>query len=538
MKIHIQIGLIASLLQLSTSFAQQLNLPLNFRLHLSHEKQLSGGRSHSAFRPLNENFLAEEKLDIYHDSMKVYYTVYAKLYKEHLFEIKGDDYEIFIDPLFNFEMGLDVSDSSGRGTIHDEGGAFYTNTRGIQVGGTINKNFSFYTSFYENQSFFPDYLRLFNNDRGELFWTGTQYRRQLAIVPGQGRAKAFKGTGFDYAMASGYVAFAPMKNIQLQFGHGKHFIGNGYRSLLLSDNAFNYPYWQIRTSFLKNKINYNFTYAYMSNLIRLPENTALEASFIGKNVSFSYLSIKPFPGTEIGFFEGTVWSVFDTTTGIKPAPLLSHNPIIGVAITGGFETQDQDVVFGINIKQRINEHLTLYGQYMLDDPKTKKSGFQIGAQLFEPFDISNLMAYAEFNKVRSYSYSASSTYISYSHYNQELAHPYGAGFNEFIIGAHYLHTSRFWASYKLNLAKMPGTWNDPDNGKSVFSPYVAGETPNDDHSNLEFHSFRIGYRCNVKTNMDVFLGVNYRESNEFRNHYSTYIHIGFKTGLINRYYDF
>src|SRR5690606_10303155 len=96
---------------------------------------------------------------IYHDSMKVYTEFHAKLYKEHLFEIKGEDYSLFIDPLFNLEIGLDLSDTSGRGTIKDEGGTIHTNTRGFQVGGTINNNFSFYTSFYENQSYFPDYLR-------------------------------------------------------------------------------------------------------------------------------------------------------------------------------------------------------------------------------------------------------------------------------------------------------------------------------------------------------------------------------------------
>ena len=37
--------------------------------------------------------------------------------------------------------------------------------------------------------------------------------RQKKIVPGQGYARDFKVTGFDYAMASGYVSYRPNKII-------------------------------------------------------------------------------------------------------------------------------------------------------------------------------------------------------------------------------------------------------------------------------------------------------------------------------------
>src|SRR5690606_7153556 len=133
------------------------------------------------------------------------------------------------------------------------------------------------------------------------------------------------------------------------------------------------------------------------------------------------------------------------------------------------------------------------------------------ARWFDPIGIMNLTVTAEYNSVSAYTYSDPDPLINYSHYNQELAHPYGAGLNELVFTAYYLHTSRFWISYKLNLANMPGTWNDPNNGKNVFTAYNPAETPNNDQSKLEFHEFKIGYRCNVKTNMNVFLGVNYRD---------------------------
>ena len=52
-------------------------------------------------------------------------------------------------------------------------------------------------------------------------------------------------------MANGHVSYQTSKHFNFQFGHGKHFIGDGYRSMLLSDNSFNYPYLKITTDVWK-----------------------------------------------------------------------------------------------------------------------------------------------------------------------------------------------------------------------------------------------------------------------------------------------
>ena len=45
----------------------------------------------------------------------------------------------------------------------------------------------------------------------------------------------------------GRVTYDANKFFDLELGKGKHFFGDGYRSLLLSDNAVNYPYFTIST---------------------------------------------------------------------------------------------------------------------------------------------------------------------------------------------------------------------------------------------------------------------------------------------------
>ena len=128
------------------------------------------------------------------------------------------DIRISIDPQLNVESGTDhVSDSS-----------VLTNTRGFRVAGNIGKDFSFLSSFRENQSTFIPYLH--------------SYVNSTRVVPGQGLVKVFKVNAFDYAMAEGHISYSPSSHFNMIFGHGKNFIGDGYRSLLLSDNAFNYPY--------------------------------------------------------------------------------------------------------------------------------------------------------------------------------------------------------------------------------------------------------------------------------------------------------
>ena len=126
----------------------------------------------------------------------------------------------------------------------------YTNTRGYIIEGDLGQKISFFSSFRENQAVFPSYIH--------------EYVLSNKVVPGQGYAREFKDTGFDYAMASGYFGIKPAKNFVVQFGHGKHFIGDGYRSLLLSDNAFNYPFLRIQTSFWK--MQYTNLYVEMQDI--------------------------------------------------------------------------------------------------------------------------------------------------------------------------------------------------------------------------------------------------------------------------------
>jgi hypothetical protein len=150
--------------------------------------------------------------------------IMRKLFSEHLIEIEKEDFNVYIDFLPDFQIGRDVE--SKRTT--------WLNTRGFQLQGNIGRKFTFYTSAYENQSKFPAYLTTFINKNG--------------IIPGIVNDKFPARDTKDWAWASAVINYTPNKYFSFSFGQDKHFIGDGYRSMLLSDVSANYPFFKIVTT--------------------------------------------------------------------------------------------------------------------------------------------------------------------------------------------------------------------------------------------------------------------------------------------------
>ena len=224
--------------------------------------------------------------------------LWNKIFNEHLFILNKKAFQLIIDPLMNSEFGCDLNSSNST----------YVNTRGVQVSGAIGNKFSFYTNFHENQATFIEYIDNFIS--------------QTRVVPGQGLKRNFKTDGYDYAMASGYISYTPSKYFNFQFGHGKNFFGDGYRSLLLSDNSFNYPYLKITTSVWHFK--YVNLYAQFQD-IGLPHS--YELGFQKKYGTFHYLSWKATKRLNISFFEAIIWEASDST-GTRGFDINYLNPVI------------------------------------------------------------------------------------------------------------------------------------------------------------------------------------------------------------------
>ncbi len=130
-------------------------------------------------------------------------------------------------------------------------------------------------------------------------------------------------------MASAILHYQSGKNFSIRLGHGKQKVGNGYRSLLLSDNAFNYPYLQLTASFFKQKLQYSQTYALLMNLTdggtKVPPGT--ERIFQKKAASFQHLSWHTSKYLDIYLFQGMVWQATDTNN-VMHLDAYYVNPVI------------------------------------------------------------------------------------------------------------------------------------------------------------------------------------------------------------------
>ena len=146
--------------------------------------------------------------------------------------LKGEDYWFTLDPGVDLQVGKDFD-----GDIDT-----YNNTRLVYIQGGLGKKLSFFSVLYESQGRFADYYNKF----AESIKPGGG---NPAIIPGRGIAKPHNSDSYDYPVATGYVSYSPSKFFNFQLGHGKNFIGDGHRSLFLSDNASPNAYFKINTSF-------------------------------------------------------------------------------------------------------------------------------------------------------------------------------------------------------------------------------------------------------------------------------------------------
>ncbi len=132
---------------------------------------------------------------------------------------------------------------------------------------------SFSVSVYESQGRFAQYV----NEYAESL---KAFGPDPAIIPGRAIGKGFKDDAYDYPVAEAYLSYTPAKFINIQFGHGKNFIRDGYRSLLQSDVASPSPFLKLNTKFWKIKYTNNWMW-----LKDVRPEVAEEGAFLTKYIA-------------------------------------------------------------------------------------------------------------------------------------------------------------------------------------------------------------------------------------------------------------
>ncbi len=330
--------------------------------------------------------------------------------KANLYQVTSDHFNIFINPVLNFEGGKEK----------DSAGYLYRNTRGLEVHGNIDNKVGFYTFLTDNQAIFPGYV-------------GQFYERTKSI-PGEGYIKTFKGNGYDFFHAQGYITLAASKHIHLQFGNDRNFIGNGYRSLLLSDFSKDYLHLKINTRVWR--FNYQNIFAQMIDL-----HTKGFKPYPKKYAAFHVLSFDVTKFLNVGVFEGVMF--YDTLHNGRGYDLSYLNPVIFYrSIEQSIGSADNSIA-GINFSLVALKHVRIYGQWLFDEfsisnlRNGKKSwlnkyGGQLGFKWVDLFGLPNIDLQSEINFVRPYTYQHLSTGSNYVNYSQAIAHPLGANLRELV----------------------------------------------------------------------------------------------------------
>jgi hypothetical protein len=496
------------------SKAQFYNLPNEYSSAIITEKVLSAKDSsiHCGVKPYIHFF--SPKYANVNDTFRIFKYIVDDpaldiAFLKHTITIQPhkQNYKFTIDPILNVDIGNDYRNGKKRQTN--------TNGRGFIAAGYIGEKVYFESLFSENQSFFPSYV--------------DSFARASQVVPGQGRTKPFKGNGYDYAFSSGFVSLQPYKTLNIQVGHGKHKIGNGYRSLLLSDNAFNYPYIRVTQQLLKGRVQYTNIYAVLMNLepaTKIPVPNA-ERLFQKKAASFQYISANPFKFLNIGLFQGMIWQAGDSKNR-QHLDINYFDPVIFVNTAKYGLNNPNNILIGGDVKIKITNKINVYGQYMADNLSSTLTigngwGWQAGVNFYDVFKIKNLFFQVEYNSVSEGSYISpvtASTDQSWSHYNQSLAYTPGYG-NELIVITNYKFR-RLFLDLKYYHIDVPSS--------------------KDYYYTRQMVNGRIGFLINPSNNLTVHLGYVYRNQifPNFKSYdnESTYIYLGVRTNISNFYYDF
>ena len=162
--------------------------------------------------------------------------------------------------------------------------------------GNIGKKFSFYSSGFENQARFNNYL--------------TKYIDAKNVIPGMINDRNKTGVPTndkDWAYATAVLNYSVNKYFTFTLGHDKNFIGDGYRSMLLSDVASPSPFLKL-TGNLGN-VQYMALWTSMQdpNIPKL----SYDAGNRKKGGVFHYLDWNVNNRLSVGFFDAIIWGETD-----------------------------------------------------------------------------------------------------------------------------------------------------------------------------------------------------------------------------------
>jgi hypothetical protein len=523
------------LFSIKTVFAQNVVLPIQHEVTDLYEANLHrvNANFHTSFKPY-----ASKKvyaiLDSINETMR--FETDNKFVNfglnENLFKVeKKGDYNITGNLLLGYSAGYSSDTTYGMFV------------RGGRLEGSLGSKISFSTDIYLGNAIVPQYITSRNNQTRTFIGNGA---KRIYIDNGAKQQSTLNATS--------QITYQPNKYFQFQLGHGKNFIGDGYRSMLLSDNSTFYPYFKVTTSFW----NIQYTNLY-TTMIDFQSGKTSQGIYPRKFITSHHLSWNVTPRLNIGIFEAIVYQDSSNLRGFDPYylnPLIFYRPLeFEIGSDGG------NALIGFNAKYKITNDIHAYGQFIFDEFSLARNedgggcwcnrlGWQLGVKSFNTI-IPNLTVQTEVNSATYYTYSHRTPLQNYANSNLALAHPLGANFIESMTNIRY-RKDRWTGKVQFMYAVQGLDTLDSHFGADINRPF-ADKDPSTYYGNeflqgvrttTTFTDIAVGYIINPRSNFHIELGYRYRnvapeiEIGKLSASTDGFIYLGFKTNFTNWYYNY
>lgn len=439
----------------------------------------------------------------------------------HFFEVHQKDFFLAADPMINYEQMFEKGNSQN----------LFINRRGFNVRGLVGK-VGFDVFITDNQERDPMYVQQ---------WIDT-----FKTVPGVRFYKQFKAKGgVDYFNAGGSISFAASKYIDLQLGYDRNFIGDGFRSLLLSDFSPNGLFFKINTRIWK----FQYQNLYMELIPGMEERLGGDEVVPRKYFRMNSLSINATKWLNVGLFDAVIFGRKDHFDFQYLIPVIFLRPAESDIGSG------DNAIVGVNLKANIKHKVQVYGQVVLDEFLLKqlfkktgywanKYGYQIGVKYPDAFGIKNLDLQVENNRLRPFTFSHFDSVSDYSHSNQPLAHPLGAGFQEDILIVKYQPLHKLFITAKAIFFKQGLDSLGRNMGSNILRSYKTRPRNYDffigsgDEVKAFNASLLVSYE--LKENLFIDAGVMHRTYNRMieGDASTTVVSFGVRLNMARRTFDF
>ena len=394
----------------------------------------------------NEEWVTGKK-DSFLSKHPVWNTFYKT--KANFYEVNEKDFFLAVNPAIQETQSYETGNKE----------RVFLNAKGLTLRGLIAGKLGFSAYLTDNQERGPEFVM--NRINADSF----------QAVPGAGYYKSFKKTAVDYFDNRASIYFNAWKYFDFQFGYDKNFIGNGYRSLFLSD--YSAPYLFLKWNLRIWKLNYQNIYMELVS----QHNRSTDYQYPKKYSVIHHLSINATPWLNVGLFENVVFHRADHFD-------FSYlNPVIFLVSAQQQNGSPDKTTVGLDFKANVGHATQFYGQLVINEfilnqvihysrgYWANKQGLQLGMKYINAFAVKNLDLQFETNIVRPFTYAHNDTVSNYSHYNQPLAHPLGANFYEFIAIARYQPAFKWNLEGKIIYYKQGLDSAGVNFGSNIFENY-------------------------------------------------------------------